>query len=148
MPRRYITVAEQHTIVARAKRRCEYCKCKMDHTAQSFACEHIVPVSVDGATDVSNLALACGGCNGHKYTKVSANDPVSQAETPLFHPRQQLWEEHFAGSADVLKVVGVTPTGRATVTALTLNRPGVMNLRKLLMIAGLHPPSEEDRVES
>lgn len=113
----------------------------MDHTAQSFACEHVVPVSMGGATELNNLALACGGCNGHKYTKVSAIDPLSQRESPLFHPRQQLWEEHFVWSADALKIVGITPTGRATVSALKLNRAGVINLRKLLKVAGLHPPT-------
>lgn len=141
MPRRYITLSEQQQIIARAKRRCEYCKCTIDHTPQSFACEHVVPVSAGGATDLSNLALACGGCNGHKYTKVSAVDPVSQVEVPLFHPRQQRWEEYFVWSVDVLNVVGITAVGRATVSALKLNRPGVVNLRRLLMMAGLHPPT-------
>ncbi|MBD2329272.1 HNH endonuclease signature motif containing protein [Alkalinema sp. FACHB-956] len=142
MPRRYITVAEQQQIIARAGRRCEYCKSTIDHTPQSFACEHILPIAEGGETDLENLALSCGGCNGHKHTKTQAIDPISQAIVPLFHPRQQVWREHFTWSLDTLRVIGITATGRATVNALKLNRAGVVNLRKLLIMAGLHPPDE------
>lgn len=142
MPKRYITAAEQQQIIERADRRCEYCKCTMDHSSQSFEIEHIIPLAVGGETSLDNLALACGGCNGHKYTKVEALDPVSQTQVPLYHPRQQAWQDHFAWSADYLKIIGLTPMGRATIETLRLNRPGVVNLRKLLLMARLHPPDE------
>ncbi|MEH1865930.1 MAG: hypothetical protein V7K69_13125 [Nostoc sp.] len=58
----------------------------------------------------------------------------------LFHPRQQLWLEHFSWNDDSTQVIGKTPCGRATVSALQLNRVGVVNLRRLLTSAGLHPP--------
>ena len=35
---------------------------------------------------------------------------------------------------------GLTPIGRVTVALLRLNRDYVLNLRKLLMLAGEHPP--------
>jgi len=38
-------------------------------------------------------------------------------------------------------VIGLTPTGRATIVALELNRAGVINLRKLLRNSTQHPPS-------
>lgn len=141
MPRRYITTAEQQQIIDRADRRCEYCQSAMDYTSQPFAIEHIIPIAQGGGTSLDNLALACGGCNGHKYTKVEAIDPVSQIETPLYHPRRQQWQDHFGWSADYLEIIGLTETGRATLDALKLNRPGVINLRKLLRLAGLHPPN-------
>jgi HNH endonuclease len=142
MPRRYITVAEQQQIIARAKRRCEYCKSTIDHTPQPFACEHIVPIVEGGETDLNNLALSCGGCNGHKHIKTRAIDPISQIQVPLYNPRQQPWYEHFTWSPDTLRVVGITATGRATINALKLNRLGVINLRKLLIMANLHPPDD------
>ena len=142
MTRRYITVGEQKEIVARSGRRCEYCKCTIDHTPQSFACEHIVPIAAGGETVLENLALSCGGCNGHKHTKIQAIDPISQVQVPLYNPRQQVWDEHFTWSLDSLTVIGITATGRATVDALKINRSGVMNLRRLLIMAGLHPPNE------
>jgi hypothetical protein len=71
---------------------------------------------------------------------VAFRDPVGGKDAPLFHPRQQHWGDHFQWSQDYLTVVGLTPTGRATVEALQLNRPGVVNLRGLLYRVGKHPP--------
>jgi hypothetical protein len=39
-------------------------------------------------------------------------------------------------------VMGTTPTGRATVEELKLNREPVVNLRRVLVDVGLHPPPE------
>lgn len=143
MSRRYITIAEQQQVIERAKRCCEYCKCSMDYSSQPFVMEHIIPVTVEGETSLDNLALACGGCNGHKYTKLQALDSLSQTQVPLYHPRQHVWQDHFGWSIDYLELIGLTAIGRATIHALKLNRPGVINIRKLLLIAGLHPPQED-----
>ena len=99
-----------------------------------------MPVAKGGATSLENLALACGGCNGYKYTKQSAIDPTSSESALLYHPRQDVWLEQFAWSEDGLELIGITPTGRATIEALNLNRAGVKNIRKLLIMANLHPP--------
>jgi hypothetical protein len=60
----------------------------------------------------------------------------------LFHPRQHRWRDHFAWNNDATVVVGLSPTGRATVSLLQLNRSGLVNLRRLLVAAGEHPPLE------
>jgi hypothetical protein len=39
-------------------------------------------------------------------------------------------------------VIGLTPTGRATVNELNLNRSGLINLRRVLFACGEHPPSD------
>jgi hypothetical protein len=140
MSRRYISVAEQSQIIERADKRCEYCQSCMDYSSQSFAIEHVLPVALGGKTTLENLALACGGCNGHKYTKVEAFDALSQIIVPLYNPRKQKWCDHFVWSSDRLQMVGQTASGRATVDALKLNRVGVINIRKLLMMVGHHPP--------
>ncbi|MFN6480912.1 MULTISPECIES: hypothetical protein [unclassified Nostoc] len=49
-----------------------------------------------GSTFVENLAWSCYGCNGRKHTKTSYCDPETKLEVALFHPRQQLWSEHFS----------------------------------------------------
>ncbi len=36
-------------------------------------------------------------------------------------------------------MIGITPTGRATIESLQLNRPGVIHLRKILFAMGEHP---------
>jgi hypothetical protein len=109
---------------------------------QSFSVEHVVPWSRHGSTDPGNLALACQGCNAHKLDRISALDPHTGVETPLFHPRRMLWGDHFAWSPDGLRVIGLSATGRGTVSLLRLNRPGLVALREMLVAAGQHPPTE------
>jgi 5-methylcytosine-specific restriction endonuclease McrA len=110
-------------------------------STQPYSVEHSVPQVRGGEDALDNLSLACQGCNGHKYTKTHAEDPITRQIVPLFHPRQQDWQEHFIWSHDYFLILGRTPIGRATVKALQLNRKGVVNLRQLLLGAGLHPPS-------
>jgi hypothetical protein len=140
MARRYLTVEEQQTIIERAQSRCEYCQSQMSYATQSFVFEHITPISRGGETMLDNLTLACGGCNGHKYNKVAVPDPIDGEMVSLYHPRQQQWSDHFGWNDDYTQVIGLTPTGRATVEALNLNRPGVVNIRRLLWAIGKHPP--------
>ncbi len=140
MARVYLKLGEQRQVPARAQGRCEYCQCRADCSANPFVIEHITPVSGGGENDLANLAFACPGCNGHKYNKTHALDPLDGKAVALYHPRRQTWPDHFAWSEDLTLVVGLTPTGRATVVALQLNRAGVINLRQLLMLAGKHPP--------
>lgn len=125
----------------RAKNCCEYCLSQARFAPEVFSVEHIVPRAKKGQTSLNNLALACQGCNNHKYTHTEAIDPVSGKMVSLFHPRQQKWADHFAWREDFLLIVGLTPTGRATVELLKLNREGVVNLRKVLHLAGEHPPT-------
>jgi hypothetical protein len=70
-----------------------------------------------------------------------AIDPIDGKLVPLYHPRQQLRVEHFVWSDDFTELIGISPTGRATVVRLQLNREGVVNLRGLLREKNLHPPA-------
>ena len=123
-----------------AKGRCEYCRCPSSCSPAPFAVEHITPRSEGGLSERQNLAFACAGCNGHKYTATAADDPLTGELVPLFHPRQHEWQMHFAWSDDTLLIVGLSPIGRATVERLHLNRSGVRELRKILRDASKHPP--------
>jgi hypothetical protein len=106
--------------------------------------EHVIPTARGGATTPDNLALSCSGCNGHKYDRIEGYDPISQSMAPLYHPRHHTWSEHFAWNEDYSRVIGLTPTGRATVETLHLNREGVVNVRRVLFLVGLHPPEETE----
>ena len=123
---------------------CEYCRSRKDYSPDPFSVEHIHPRARGGADTSDNLALSCHGCNGHKHAKTDALDPITRERVPLFHPRRQRWHEHFEWNDDFTLVIGLTPTGRATSEALQMNRPGVVNLRRLLHVAGLHPPEEQE----
>ena len=141
MTKRYIPAKLQELVKARAQGCCEYCICPESHATQNHSNEHILPESLGGTTSADNLALACQGCNNKKYNKTHALDPVSGATVRLYHPRQDDWHEHFAWHPDCITLIGLTPAGRATIAALDLNRPGVLNLRRSLLREGLHPPA-------
>jgi hypothetical protein len=134
----------RQAVERRAGRRCEYCCCPLAVATDSFAVEHIIPTIRGGGTTPDNLALSCSGCNGHKYDRIEGYDSGSDGMAPLYHPRQHVWGEHFAWNEDYTRIVGLTPTGRATVEILHLNREGVVNLRWVLFLVGLHPPEETE----
>lgn len=91
---------------------------------------------------MDNLAFARQCCNNHKYTKTGGVDPVSGEFVPLFHPRRDTWSDHFIWSDDFTRVIALTATGRATAEALQLNRPGLVNLRRVLFQCEEHPPAD------
>ncbi len=131
----------------RAREICEYCRSREDHSTQSFCFEHILPRIAGGKTNAENLAYAWQGCNAHKATRTEAADYLTGKRAGLFNPRQMLWSDHFSWSEDFSEVVGITPTGRATVETLKLNRRGLVNLRRVMYAMGKHPPLEVDNRE-
>jgi hypothetical protein len=140
MPEPRLTASQRTHVVERAKGCCEYCQSQERYSPDPFSVEHIIPLSKGGSNDLDNLGYACQGCNNRKYTSTEAFDPISQTNVPLFHPRKHLWNEHFAWSNEADLVLGLTPIGRAAVEKLQLNRPGLVNLRRILFEAGEHPP--------
>ena len=128
-------------VFERARACCEYCLCQAKYSSDPFSIEHIIPVVKGGLNESVNLALACQGCNGQKYDKIESIDPVTQLLVPLYNPRLYIWNEHFEWHSDYCLIVGLTPTGRATVELLNLNREGVVNLRFVLHTMGQHPPN-------
>ena len=139
MSERYIPAELRRLVVERGEHCCEYCRTQARYSADSFTVDHIIPRSLGGSTTADNLALCCHGCNQHKSKRTTAPDPVTGARVALFHPREQHWEAHFTWNADFTLMLGLTPTGRATILALQLNRRGLVNLRRVLYGIGEHP---------
>ena len=133
--------ASRRFVARRAHYLCEYCQTPAAISPAPFASEHILPKSQGGHHDLRNLAFSCPGCNGHKASRIAGIDPATRSFVPLFNPRLQKWREHFQWTAAATRIEGLTPCGRATVDALQLNRSGLQNLRRLLVIARIHPPS-------
>lgn len=140
MPKIYIPVAVQRAILELSKDYCEYCVLPSNFSTDFFHYEHIIPLVLDGDTKLENLARSCGICNNNKRDKITHIDPLSKQIVRLYHPRQDIWADHFQWSGGDLHIVGLTPIGRATVDLLKLNRINATNLRKLLKMADLHPP--------
>ncbi len=104
-----------------------------------------MPQSLGGSDQPDNLALACHRCNERRYNFTSGIDPQTQAEIPLFNPRQQQWSDHFIWTKDGTIILGKTPTGRATDHRIDLNdkridEPSIQIARRFWIVAGWHPP--------
>ena len=81
----------------RAAKRCEYCQLhEEDSPLLAHQVEHIIPRKHGGSDELDNLAFACVACNLFKGPNLPGIDPDTGALTPLFHPRQQRWNDHFA----------------------------------------------------
>lgn len=105
--------------------------------------DHIVPEVAGGPTVADNLCAACFSCNVAKGAQQTAVDPLTGATVSLFHPLQQQWPEHFAWDGSQTQIVGLTACGRATVKALHLNNPTVVQARRRWVSAGWHPPPHD-----
>ena len=129
-------------VIERAGDRCEYCGLAQMGQEAKFHIDHIVPQAAGGPTDAENLALACVSCSLRKGARQNVPDPESGQEVPLFHPRQDKWNEHF--SWDDLRIQGRTPSGRATAEALKMNRSFILGIRYEEQCRGRHPSPETD----
>jgi hypothetical protein len=132
-------------VFRRANGCCEYCCSQSRFATESFSIDHVLSRSRGGTSSAANLALSCQGCNNHRYNKTSGFDPLTNREARLFNPRRHRWGDHFTWSEDYTMIVGITPSGRATVYELQLNRPGVVELRRVLLAVGEHPPRPAPR---
>jgi hypothetical protein len=135
----YIRVDLQRRIREHFANRCAYCRTAESLTVSLFEIEHIVPRSAGGETAFENLCLACPTCNRFKADRQSIRDETGR-EAALFHPQRDLWSDHFAWSADGTEVVALTPTGRATLAALRMNRPQLLRVRQMWVAMDEHPP--------
>jgi hypothetical protein len=119
------------TVADRANHRCEYCRAPEVVFNFPFEVEHILPISRQGSDDTSNLALACRSCNLHKGSRISGIDPASDTEQRLFHPRQDLWNEHFQIDLTSSEIIGFSAIGRVTVIVLEINSAVQIAARQL-----------------
>ena len=126
----------------RAGERCEYCQSAEIYCGYEFEIDHIIPESAGGLTTLDNLALACSNCNAHKSARTQATDPQSGEIVRLFHPRQDIWRDHFQWAEDKTHIIGRTDIGRATAAALQMNNSAVMLSRTFWVTYGMHPPKE------
>ncbi|MCB0031845.1 MAG: HNH endonuclease [Anaerolineales bacterium] len=135
----YIPASLRAEVVLRANDRCEYCLLAQAGRAAQFHIDHVIPVTSGGQTVSDNLALACVACSLRKAAKVHATDPATSEAVTVFNPRQQRWTEHFRWEG--FHIVGLTPTGRATIEALNMNRALMVAIREEEDLLGRHPAS-------
>jgi hypothetical protein len=119
----------------RARDNCEYCRLPQPVDIMPFQLDHITSIKHHGPTTADNLALCCYNDNVHKGPNIAGIDPVTRQVTRLFHPRQDVWEEHFAWNGPTL--MGRTAIGRTTIDVLNINLADRIEQRRLLIQAGL-----------
>jgi hypothetical protein len=108
---------------------CEYCGTRQaDEPFVGYQIEHIIAIQHGGSDDEEKLALACSHCNLHKGPNLAGIDPDTGALEALFHPRRQIWAEHFKFQS--VQIEGRTPTGRATISVLAMNARVRLDLRR------------------
>ncbi len=125
----------------RAQHACEYCKLPQRASVLAHQIDHIIARQHLGSDDDSNLCLCCLRCNLKKGSNIASTDPAQQNEyqlVALFHPRRQLWQDHFELREDG-RIEGLTAEGRATVRLLDFNAEERLQLRRQLMSEGWRP---------
>ena len=127
-------------VAARAAHRCEYCQAPEAIFNVPFEVEHIIPPLAGGSDQLSNLALACRGCNLFKADRIEGLDPDGGQLVRLFNPRTDQWNEHFRLELATESLIGLTSQGRATIHQLRMNRPVQIAARRAWMRLGIYPP--------
>ncbi len=127
-------------VIAEAKQCCEYCRTQQRLIGMPLVIDHIQPTAAGGSDKRTNLAASCHRCNAFKSAKLQVPDPESGELMPLYNPRQQIWEDHFAWAERATKIEGLTAIGRATVAALQMNNTYVVESRKIWVPENWHPP--------
>lgn len=89
---------------------CEYCHLPEDFDPLPFCIDHVTAQQHHGPTEESNLALSCYNCNSFKGPNIAGIDPETGELTRLFHPRSEMWAEHFEWSGAIL--VGTSSVAR------------------------------------
>lgn len=145
MNRTHVGRALRAKAAVAAPYRCGYCLTTEANVGIPMEIEHIIPESLGGPTTEDNLWLACPPCNAHKANRRDAVDPETGSRVALFDPRRQLWAMHFEWSSDGTVILGRTPTGRATMRALDLNRVYLVRARqRWWQRAGIRRGTERD----
>jgi hypothetical protein len=134
----YISADLRRLVIERASERCEYCLLhQADAALFDHEVDHVIAEKHEGQTTSDNLAFACFECNRYKGSDIASIDPHTGQVTPLFNPRQQIWDDHFTLEGPT--IVPLSAEGRATVRMLRLNaearvrrREGLIGLGKFL----------------
>lgn len=135
MSKTYISAALRKQVYERAKGCCEYCLIPEFVAFAPYEIDHIIAEKHGGLTKAENLALSCTLCNKHKGSDLTSIDPETGDIVPLYHPRQDLWREHF--QIKDAEFIALTAKARVTIRLLQLNRRDRIKERQLLLEAGI-----------
>jgi len=133
----YISAELRRTVYNRAEGRCEYCLINEKYSVKRHEVDHIYAEKHGGETQEENLCLSCFMCNRYKGSDMASLDPETNEATFLFHPRRDVWTEHFEIQDAV--IIPLTQTARATANLLHFNDKERIAEREVLIKLGRYP---------
>lgn len=139
----YIPRTLRERVATAAQHLCGYCHTDERIVGTPLELDHLIPESQGGKTIEFNLWGACSPCNDHKSSRMLAVDPLTNELVRIFNPRAQAWKTHFKWSEAGDIIIGLTQIGRATISALKLNRTVLVLARRRWVSAGWHPPADD-----
>jgi hypothetical protein len=129
---------DREAVKRRAGYRCEYChivgwELQVDHILPRSSRRRDLSSTTDEEPDApENLAAACAHCNRFKGDFTTGLDPLTGREARLFHPRRDIWDEHFDWSVDYQRLLPLSEVGGATIARLRMNDVALRRQRRLL----------------
>lgn len=139
----YVSAELRRSVRERAHALCEYCLIHEEDTFFGCQVDHIISEKHGGATDGTNLALACTFCNRAKGSDLGSIASDSGELIRFFNP-QDRWTEHFG--LDGARIVPVSSIGEVTVRILEFNSADRIEERAALLRLGRYPSSAARRV--
>ena len=133
-----ISQSQRQFVRERAGGCCEYCLLALVSKTVPFHIDHIIPVKHGGLDDIDNLSLACFNYNAYKSHDLTGFDPATGEIIRLYHPRLQVWTQHFTLQDD-MQIAGRTPEGRSTVRVLQINLVERVESRRALAEINEYP---------
>jgi HNH endonuclease len=127
----YVPAELRRLVRSRADLRCEYCLIHEEDVLLPHEPDHIVAAKHRGETVETNLAWACFVCNRAKGSDLSSIDLETSKLVRLFNPRTDRWGDHFILHSNG-RITPQTDVARVTEFLLQLNRPELLELRRIL----------------
>jgi len=122
-----VTPELRAAVRAAFRARCGYCGVAETFVGGELEVDHFHPTSAGGSDELDNLVYACTACNRFKGDYRSADAPEGLR---LLHPRRDEASAHIPEMAQG-RLIGMTPRGWFHIQRLHLNRPQLVELRRL-----------------
>ena len=103
---------------------CGYCGVSETEVGAYLTIDHFMPEDAGGADEIENLVYACHTCNMHKSAAWNPQVP------PVLHPLRTDMAQHVRLLPDDT-LQGITAEGTRHVATLHLNRPPMVERRKM-----------------
>lgn len=108
--------------------RCGYCGVSETSVGGELEIDHFHPQAAGGSDDIENLVYSCTACNRFKGDYAPTTDTPDSLR--LLHPRRDDLTAHLDETVHG-RLVGLTPRGWFHIQRLHLNRPQLVELRRL-----------------